>query len=294
MWCFSTNDFCGCFWSPNPGPSRVELFFLQAQALFCWALSAGRSRGNISNQFAHSDVVKHSSHTHTQYRITKLSRQSVRRRCKVPRSASEQFRKQTPVANNLISPQFHFIDFGLDPYVRAFASRLFRLNYPKRRAAQSGTYDKSRDLSFIYYRDRSALRVRHFWRSIKTRKTTKKNARKRNQQQQWYLRFRRPSRTLYTKSWNAKSTAGLCGRCVNVFGCAGTICSRIAPLFLFSSNKALLQSFSAILRSIFVRFRSGSQSALASMFDTASSDELNCGRWTYVYNCCQLVSSIVV
>lgn len=63
-----------------------------------------------------------------------------------------------------------------------------------------------------------------------------------------HLLFRRPSRTLYTKSWNAKSTAGLCGRCVNVFGCAGTICNLIAPLFLFSSNKRLLlQSVSAIL-----------------------------------------------
>lgn len=63
-----------------------------------------------------------------------------------------------------------------------------------------------------------------------------------------YLRFRRPSRTLYTKSWNAKSTGGRVGRCDNVFGCVGTICNLIAPLFLsFSIKFSLTQSPSTIL-----------------------------------------------
>lgn len=47
-----------------------------------------------------------------------------------------------------------------------------------------------------------------------------------------YSLFLRPSRTLYVRSVNAKSTGGLFGRCVIVFGCAGMICNRTAELFL--------------------------------------------------------------
>lgn len=61
-----------------------------------------------------------------------------------------------------------------------------------------------------------------------------------------YLRFRRPSRTLYTKSWNARSTGGRFGRCVSVFGCDGTICNLTAPLFLSSIKFSLTQSPSTI------------------------------------------------
>lgn len=45
-----------------------------------------------------------------------------------------------------------------------------------------------------------------------------------------YLLLRRPSRTLYVKSWNAKSTAGRDGKCDSVFGWLGTICSRTGLL----------------------------------------------------------------
>ena len=69
-----------------------------------------------------------------------------------------------------------------------------------------------------------------------------------SKQEAEYLRFRRPSRTLYTKSWNARSTAGLVGKCDNVFGWTGTICNLTAPPFLLSPNKLLLaQSSSTIL-----------------------------------------------
>lgn len=50
-----------------------------------------------------------------------------------------------------------------------------------------------------------------------------------------YLLLRRPSRTLYVRSWNAKSTAGRDGRWDNVLGCVGTIWTRTAPLPLFLS-----------------------------------------------------------
>lgn len=71
-------------------------------------------------------------------------------------------------------------------------------------------------------------------------KTVKKN-----------LRFLRPSRTLYTKSWNARSTGGRVGRCDSVFGWAGTICNLIAPLFLSSIKLSLTQSPSTIFAAIF-------------------------------------------
>lgn len=58
-----------------------------------------------------------------------------------------------------------------------------------------------------------------------------------------YSLFLRPSRTLYVRSVNARSTGGLFGRCVIVFGCAGTICSRTAELFLVC-NKIPLESSS--------------------------------------------------
>ncbi len=60
------------------------------------------------------------------------------------------------------------------------------------------------------------------------------------------LRPRRPSRTLYVRSWNAKSTAGLVGRWDSVFGWAGTICNLKAPLFLLALSKLLALSSSTI------------------------------------------------
>lgn len=75
-----------------------------------------------------------------------------------------------------------------------------------------------------------------------------------------YLRFRRPSRTVYTKSWNAKSTAGRVGKCDSVFGWAGTICNLIAPLFL-SIKLSLADSPSTILWPI-IRMNSFFQSEL--------------------------------
>lgn len=56
-----------------------------------------------------------------------------------------------------------------------------------------------------------------------------------------YSLFLRPSRTLYVRSVNARSTGGLFGKCVIVFGCAGMICSRTAELFLVC-NKIPLES----------------------------------------------------
>lgn len=56
-----------------------------------------------------------------------------------------------------------------------------------------------------------------------------------------YSLLLRPSRTLYVRSVNARSTGGLFGRCVIVFGCAGTICSRTAEFFL-GCNKIPLES----------------------------------------------------
>lgn len=41
---------------------------------------------------------------------------------------------------------------------------------------------------------------------------------------------------------NAKSTGGLFGRCVIVFGCAGTICSRTIEFFLGSNKTRLVSS----------------------------------------------------
>lgn len=70
----------------------------------------------------------------------------------------------------------------------------------------------------------------------------------------YYLRFRRPSRTLYTKSWNAKSTGGRVGKCDNVFGCVGTICNLIAPLFLSFSIKFSLTRSPSTIFSLLVFF----------------------------------------
>lgn len=95
------------------------------------------------------------------------------------------------------------------------------------------------------------------WRKIKKTERRKWKCwnEKNGKEMEQHLRFRRPSRTLYTRSWKAKSTAGRVGRCDNVFGWAGTICNRIAPPFLLSPIKLLLlHSSIVILNSIFSSF----------------------------------------
>lgn len=55
-----------------------------------------------------------------------------------------------------------------------------------------------------------------------------------------YSLLRRPSRTLYVRSWNARSRAGRVGRCDSVFGWLGTICTRtglLAPFLLFADRR---------------------------------------------------------
>lgn len=53
-----------------------------------------------------------------------------------------------------------------------------------------------------------------------------------------YLLLRLPSRTLYVRSWNAKSTAGRVGKWDNVFGWLGTICSRTGLLLFLPTTLA--------------------------------------------------------
>lgn len=67
-----------------------------------------------------------------------------------------------------------------------------------------------------------------------------------------YLLLLRPSRTLYVRSVNAKSTGGLFGKCVIVFGCAGMICKRTPEFFLDCNKSPLISSSVEQLPSSFI------------------------------------------
>lgn len=98
-----------------------------------------------------------------------------------------------------------------------------------------------------------------------------------------YSRFRRPSRTLYTKSWNAKSTAGRVGKCDRVFGWAGTICNCTCPDFLLPGIKILLAQLSWTIFSYFFQLLNSHKYCLRWGFCSLSSFRSNFYDLTFVY-----------